>query len=109
MEIKRELRIDAFKHAVAELEQNTLATLKDLQHHNQVRQSRIYLDTYFAERDRGASKHQAEVRTNNALTRAGLARLDRAAAYRVSQRDKEVREIEERLKKQLGNQNNEQD
>lgn len=106
---KRELRIDAFKHAVAELEQNTLATLKDLQHQNQVRQSRIYLDTYFAERDSGASMQQAEVRANNALTKAALARLDGARVDRVSPRDKEIREMEERLKKQLGNQNNEQD
>lgn len=106
---KRELRIVAFKQAVAELEQNTLSTLKDLQHQNQVRQSRIYLDTYFAERDSGASMQQAEGRANNALTRAKLARLDGAEVDRVSRRDKEVREIEERLRKQLGNQNNEQD
>lgn len=99
---KRELRIDAFKQAVAELEQNTLATLKDLQHQNQVRQSRIYLDTYFAERDKAASKHQAEGRANNALTRAGLARLDGTDVDTVSPRDKEVREMEEGLRKQLG-------
>jgi len=106
---KRELRVDAFKQAVAELEQGTLATLKDLQLQKQVRQSRIYLDTYFAERDSGASKQQAEGRANNALTRAKLARLDGADVDRVSRHDKEVREMEERLNKQLGNQKNEQD
>jgi hypothetical protein len=99
---KRELRVEAFKQALHELEQNSLATLKDLQHQNQVRQSRIYLDTYFAERDSGASKHQAEGRANNALTRAALARLDRTAVDRVSPRDQQVREMEERLNKQLG-------
>ena len=99
---KRELRIDAFKHAVAELEQNTLATLKDLQHQKQVRQSRIYLDTYFAERDSGASKYQAEVRAKNALTRAGLARIKGTAVTLMSKRDIEVREMEERLRNQLG-------
>ena len=98
---KRELRIEAFTQAVAELGQNTLATLKDLQHQKQVHQSRIYLDTYFAERDKAASKQQAEGRANNALTRAGLSRLDRARVDRVSPRDKEVREMEERLRKQL--------
>lgn len=98
---KRELRIVAFTQALRELEQGTLDTLKDLQHQKQVRQSRTYLDTYFAVRDGGASMQQAEGRGNNALTRAGLARLDRAAAYRVSPRDREVREIEERLRKQL--------
>jgi len=99
---KRELRIETFKQAVAELEQNTLSTLKDLQLKSEVRRSRIYLDTYFAERDKAATKHQAEGRANNALTRAALARLDRTAVDRVSPRDKEVREMEERLKKQLG-------
>lgn len=99
---KRELRIEAFTQAVAELEQNTLSTLKDLQHQKQVRQSRIYLDTYFAERDMCASKQQAAGRANNALTRAGLARVDGADVDRVSPRDREVREIEERLRKQLG-------
>ena len=99
---KRELRIEAFTQAVAELEQNKLATLKDLQHQKQVRQSRIYLDTYFAERDSGASKQQAEGRANNALTRAGLARVDGAHVDRVSLRDQQVHEMEKRLRKQLG-------
>jgi hypothetical protein len=99
---KRELRIEAFTQALLELEKVTLATLKDLQHQKHVRQSRIYLGTYFAERDNAASKHQAEGRANNALTRAGLARLDGADLDRGSKRDKEVREMEERMKKQLG-------
>lgn len=106
---KRELRIEAFTQALRELAQNTLATLKELQHQSQVRQSRIYLDTYFAELDSGASKNQAEGRANNELTRAKLARLDGADVDRVSRRDTEVREMEERLNKQLGNQKNKQD
>ncbi len=99
---KRELRVEAFKQALAELEQNTLATLKDHQYQKQVRQSRIYLDTYFAERDKAATKHQAEGRANNSLTRAALARVDGTDVDRVSPRDREVREMEERLRKQLG-------
>jgi hypothetical protein len=99
---KQELRVEAFKQALHELEKNSLATLKDLQHQNQVRQSRIYLDTYFAERVSGASKHQAESRANNALTRAGLARLDGADVDRESLRDQQVHKMEERLRNQLG-------
>jgi hypothetical protein len=99
---KRELRVEAFKQAVAELEQSTLVTLKDLQQKSEVRRSRIYLDTYFAERDKAATKHQAEGRANNALTRAALARLDRTAVDRASPRDQQVREMEQRLRKQLG-------
>lgn len=98
---KRELRIYAFKHAVAELEKDELQTVKELHHKGEARRSRIYLDTYFAERDKAATKHQAEGRANNALTRAELARLDRTDVDRVSPRDKEVREMEERLRMQL--------
>jgi len=106
---KRELRAEAFKQAVAELEQNTLATLKDLQLNSEVRRSRIYLDTYFSERGSDATKHQAESRANNALTRAGLARLDGEDANRASKRDKEIWAMEEQLKKQLGVDGDEED
>jgi hypothetical protein len=99
---KRELRIEALTQAVAELDMDELQTVKDLQQKSDVRRSRIYLDTYFAERDKAATKHQAEGRANNALTRAALARLDGTDVDTVSPRDKEVREMEERLKKQLG-------
>jgi hypothetical protein len=99
---KRELRVEAFKQALAELDKDELQTVKELQLKSEARRSRIYLDTYFAERDKAASKQQAEDRANNALTRAALARLDRTAVDRVSPRDKEVREMEQRLRKQLG-------
>jgi hypothetical protein len=99
---KRELRIEAFKQAVDELYKDELQTVNDLQLNSEVRRSRIYLDTYFAERDKAATKHQAEGRANNALTRARLARLDGADVDRGSPRDQQVREMEERLKKQLG-------
>jgi len=99
---KRELRLEAFRHAVAELERNELQTVKELQLKSDARRSRIYLDTYFAERDKDATMLQAEGRANNALTRAGLARLDRADVERVNPRDKEVFEVEEELRKQLG-------
>jgi hypothetical protein len=99
---KRELRVEAFKQALAELDKDELQTVNDLQLKSEVRRSRIYLDTYFAERDKTASKQQAEGRANNALTRAALARLDGADVDSVSPRDKEVHEMEQRLKKQLG-------
>ena len=99
---KRELRIEAFKHVIAELEKDQLQTAKELQLKSEARRSRIYFETYFAERDKNATKHQAEGRANNALTRAGLAKIDGATTSSISKRDKEVREMEEQLKKQLG-------
>ncbi len=99
---KRELRIDIFKHALAELEIKELRTVKDLQLKSEARSARIYLDTYFSERDSDATKHQAAGRSNNALTRAGLARIDVTSVNQISKRDKEIHEMEECLKKQLG-------
>lgn len=99
---KREVRLEIFKQALAELDGNVLQTYKDLQDQAHVRQSRIYLDTYFDARKEGVGKYQAAGRANNALTRAGLARIDGASVNQISKRDKEVREMEKRLRKQLG-------
>ena len=98
---KREVRLEAFRQAVAELDGNVLQTYKELQDQAHVRQSRIYLDTYFEARKNNVDKFQAQGRANDAITRAGLARIDGASINQISKRDKEVREMEERLKKQL--------
>ena len=99
---KREVRLDVFKHALAELNGNVLQTYKELQDQAHVRQSRIYLDTYFDARKNNVDKFQAATRANNALTRAGLARIDLMSVNKISKRDKEIREMEDCLKKQLG-------
>jgi hypothetical protein len=99
---KREVRIEVFKQALAEANGNMLSSLKKEQQEKKVRQTRIYFDTYFEALDEGVTKHQAQGRANNALTRAGLARIDGASVNQISKRDKYVREMEERLKKQFG-------
>lgn len=96
---KREVRLEIFKQALAELDGNVMQTLRDELHKKTVRQSRIYLDTYFQARKSNVDKFQAAGRANNALTRAGLARIDGASVNQISKRDKEVREMEERLRK----------
>jgi len=99
---KREVRLEAFTQALAELDGNVLQTYKNLQDQAHVRQSRIFLDTYFDARKNNVDKFQAAGRANNALTRAGLARIDGASVNQISKRDKEIHEMEECLKKQLG-------
>lgn len=73
---KREVRIEAFKKAFAEADKGILAALQKMQSDAEVRRDRIYLDTYFAALDEGRDKEQAKSQANNALTRAGLQRLD---------------------------------
>ncbi len=99
---KREVRLNAFTQALAELDGNVLQSYKELQDQAHVRQTRIYLDMYFEARKNNVDKIPAAGRANNALTRAGLARIDGASINQISKRDKEVREMEGRLKKQLG-------
>ena len=68
-----------------------------------IQQAKIYLKTYFNEIEKGTSKTQAAIRTNNELTRQGLQRIDRMGnnKFRTSKRDKEVREMEDDLRKRF--------
>lgn len=99
---KREVRLEAFRQALVEANGGMLTTLHELQHKSMVRQTRIYMDTYGAAIDEGRWKQQAKNMANNALTRAHLARLDGVTKVIRSKRDKEVFEMEQRLKKVLG-------
>ncbi len=100
---KRELRIEAFTQAVAELEKDELKIVKELQLKSEVKRSRIYLETYFAERDKAVNKRQAENQANNALTRAGLLRMDGQTVGHLglNKRDKEIWLMENELKQQM--------
>lgn len=95
---KRELRVEAFKQALAELEGNELEALKKLQYQKQVRQSQIYLDTYFAELDSGANKHQADARANNALTRAHLSKYQSDVGDVDKKRSKHINDLEQKVR-----------
>jgi hypothetical protein len=99
---KREVRLEAFRQALAEANGSMLTTLNELQQKSMVRQMRVYMDTYGAAIDDGAAKQQAKNMANNALTRANLPRLDGATTVIRSKRDKELFESEQRLKKILG-------
>lgn len=98
---KREVRLEIFKEALLQAEQNLPNAFEDEMRKSEVRQMRIYMDAYSAAIDGGYYKTQAEDMANNALTRAGLARLDRRLANSSSKRDKEIFELEELIKKQL--------
>lgn len=73
---KREVRIEAFKKAVAEADKGILAALQKMQSDAEVRQARIYFDTLGKALDEGRDNEQAKTMANNALTRAGLRRMD---------------------------------
>ena len=98
---KRDIRLDVLRQALELAEENTLAALHQAQHNAETRRSRIYLDAYFGALEEDKPRSQAENWANNELTRAGLNRLDGAKVNSVSQRDKEVRELEAKLKAEI--------
>lgn len=51
--------------------------------------------------DEGRDIDQAKSQANNALTRAGLRRMDGELVTRVSMRDKMIRELDQQLQEQL--------
>ena len=73
---KREIHIEAYKLAIADSNANILDELRKMQDQADIRQFRIYMDTLIKAEDDGYPKEQARSIANNALTRAGLARMD---------------------------------
>ena len=94
---KREIQIEAYERAIAEADDGMLDTLEELQRKAQVRQARIYLDTYFKATKDGKSKYVAKNLANNDLTRAGLQRVDGQKSQFQNDRDRDVWEMEQQI------------
>ena len=73
---KREIQIAAFKQAISDSDTNILAELQKMQDQAEIRQARIYFETLQKALDDGHESEQAKSMANNALTRAGLQRMD---------------------------------
>ena len=68
-------------------------------HDADVRQGRVYLDELKAQVAAGVDAKTAKTRANNALTRAGLKRLDgeMVGVQGLNDRDREIRKIEDAI------------
>jgi hypothetical protein len=93
----REVRIEVLKRALAQAGTSELDAWKKKQHDSEVRGARIYLDAFFEARKAGKTSHTAHTWANNALTRAGLSRMDGRVVGDKNARDKAVRELEEKI------------
>jgi len=91
---KREIHIEAYVKAIAEADDAMLETIEGLQRNAQVRQARIYMDTYSQARKAGKTEDVAKNLANNELTRKKLNRMDGQAVRFTSKRENGVREIE---------------
>ena len=99
---KREVRIEILKQARDESEENMLASLQDLQAKGEVRRARIFMQNFALATQEGKTFEQAISAATNALTRAHIqpyATL-RSPTF-LSKRDREIREMEDALRKSL--------
>ena len=94
---KREIQIEAYERAITEADAAMLATLEGLMRKDEVRQARIYLDSYFKATKEGKTTDVAKNLANNDLTRAGLKRVDGQVVGHQNERDREVWEMEQQI------------
>jgi len=98
---KREIYIEAYEKAFNEASDGVLKELERLQLEATKRQMRIYFETLNEALKEGKEKRVAENLANNALTRAGLRRMDgqKVGTEGLTKRDREIREMEEAIMK----------
>ena len=98
---KREIYIEAYEKAFNEASDGVLKELERLQLEATKRQMRIYFTTLNEALKEGKEKRVAENLANNALTRAGLRRMDgqMVGTEGLSRRDREIREMEDAILK----------
>jgi hypothetical protein len=98
---KREIYIEAYEKAFDEASDGVLKELERLQLEATKRQMRIYFETLNEALKEGKEKRVAENLANNALTRAGLRRMDgqKIGTEGLTRRDREIREMEEAIMK----------
>lgn len=96
---KRDIHIEALQQAIEEATDDELAAWEKRMRDAEVRQGRVYLDELSAALDAGVDMQTAKTRANNALTRAGLRRLDRQqiGMQGLTPRDRELRAMEDAI------------
>lgn len=96
---KRETHIEALQSALNEARGVELAAWEKRGHDAEVRQGRVFFDELVKQTAAGVEIRTAKTRANNALTRAGLKRLDGAAigTQGLNARDREIRAMEDAI------------
>jgi hypothetical protein len=98
---KRDIHIEAVESALSEAADAELAAWARKTRDAEIRQARIHFDTLTSELAAGTDKAVATNRANNALTQAGLQRLDGSAVRTKSKRDAEVVEVERQIRERI--------
>jgi hypothetical protein len=98
---KRDIHIEAYKDALREANDEQVDAWSKKLRDAEIRQARIYFETYGRARDERKDIQTAKNIANNALTAAGLSRLDGEVVGHLSKRDKEVWEMEDALRAEI--------
>ena len=98
---KREIYIEAYQNALDEANEDQLDAWTKKLRDAEIRQARIYFETYGKARDEHKDIQTAKNIANNALTVAGLSRLDGEVVGHLSKRDKEVWAMEDAIRAEI--------
>lgn len=98
---KRDVHIAAFTGALKQAEDNEISAWAKRQTDAEIRQMKIYMDTLCAALDAGDEMQTAKNKANNALTRAGLGRMDGQYIQRLNRRDQAILAIEQQLQQRF--------
>jgi hypothetical protein len=98
---KREIYIEAYEKALNEANDEQVDAWTKKLRDAEIRQARIYFETYGKARDERKDIQTAKNIANNALTAAGLSRLDGNVVGHLSKRDKEVWAMEDAIRAQI--------
>lgn len=98
---KREIYIEALEAAYIDAVGQADEEIKHLLRVSEVRQSKIFLDSYFLALDAEKPSSVALTQANNDLVRAGLNRLHGQGVRRQSRRDKDVFRMEEEMLRKI--------
>lgn len=98
---KREVYIEAYEKAMSEANDDQVDAWTKKLRDAEIRQARTYFDAYGKARDDRKDIQTAKNIANNALTAAGLNRLDGEVVGHLSKRDKEVWEMEEAIRAEI--------
>jgi hypothetical protein len=96
---KRDIHIEAYERAVAAANDGLVEEFERLQEQAEIRGAKIYFDTLNQALKDGKDKSVATNLANNAMTRAGLRRMDGQAIgmQGLTKRDREIRAMEDAI------------
>ena len=96
---KRDIHIEAYERAVAAANDSLVEEFERLQKQAEIRGAKIYFETLNQALKDGKDKSVATNLANNAMTRAGLRRMDGQpiGMQGLTQRDREIRAMEDAI------------